>query len=110
MARAPEIAGARAWVAAANKAAELEATQLARHAITAPRDGEIVELPVELGEVVFTSERKRLCVSMRSISRCPARSARSAVAPNSRHAVTAPAVAGGRARRRCVCSPHRWHV
>ncbi len=51
-ARAPEIAVARARAAAATKAAELEATRLAKHAIAAPRDGEIVELPVELGEVV----------------------------------------------------------
>ena len=51
-ARAPEIAGARARAAAASKAAELESTRLAKHEIAAPRNGEIVELPVELGEVV----------------------------------------------------------
>ena len=51
-ARAPEIAVARARAAAANKSAELEVTRLAKHEITSPRDGEIVELPVELGEVV----------------------------------------------------------
>jgi HlyD family secretion protein len=51
-ARAPEIAGARARAAAANKAAELETTRLTKHELLAPRDGEIVELPVEPGEVV----------------------------------------------------------
>jgi HlyD family secretion protein len=51
-ARAPEIAVARARAAAANKAVELEATRLAKYEITAPGDGEIVELPVEVGEVV----------------------------------------------------------
>jgi HlyD family secretion protein len=51
-ARAPEIAGTRARAAAANKAVELELTRLQKHELFAPRAGEIVELPREVGEVV----------------------------------------------------------